>query len=246
MVGPGAAQRGWRGQGGEARSGHCRHRRRRAAAASGLLLRCLLARSLARSRGPRPARGSPDTGTRRAQPHSPPEGGAALGPKKPWFCAPLLGPRRTRPPSTPALGAPALPCLSLSGDPPTLRPRGAPLVGRRLPATSGPAPPGHTEVRRASASSSSSNPGDIRSSAQASHSLTGTSTDLSRNPLIPTLPRKPESAMILPETSSYRDCKIVPFSPSPCPNSPLMINPERPLIPLDPFRLWTLPNSRVT
>lgn len=49
MVGPGAAQRSWRGQGGEAQSGHCRHRRRRAAAASGLLLRCLLARSFARS-----------------------------------------------------------------------------------------------------------------------------------------------------------------------------------------------------
>lgn len=47
----------------------------------GLLLG--LAGSLARSRGPRPARRSPDTGTRRAQPHSPPEGGAALGPKKP-------------------------------------------------------------------------------------------------------------------------------------------------------------------
>ncbi|CAO2632601.1 hypothetical protein LEMLEM_LOCUS21856 [Lemmus lemmus] len=107
---------------------------------------CSAACSLARSRGPRPARGSPDTGTRRAQPHSPPEGGAALGPKKPWFCAPLLGPHRTRPPSTPALGAPALPCLLLSGDPPTLRPRGAPLVGRRLTATSGPAPPGHTEI----------------------------------------------------------------------------------------------------
>lgn len=55
MVGPGAAQRGWRGQGGEARSGHCRHRRRRAAAASGLLLRCLLARSLARAVRVQPA-----------------------------------------------------------------------------------------------------------------------------------------------------------------------------------------------
>lgn len=79
VVGPG--RQGWqvgarRGQGGEAPSGR---RRDAAAARAAAWLSC----SLARSRGPRPARRSPDTGKRRAQPHSPPEGGAALGPKEP-------------------------------------------------------------------------------------------------------------------------------------------------------------------
>lgn len=111
----GVADRGAarRGRGGEARSGR---RRDGAAARAAAWLSC----SLARSRGPRPARRSPDTGKRRAQPHSPPEGGAALGPKEPRFRAPsqprkelgLPPPRRWgRPPGT----APAAP-----GHPPRL------------------------------------------------------------------------------------------------------------------------------
>lgn len=87
-VGPG--RRGWQVRARRSEAGEAREARRGAAtaatAAAALLLPpgcCSAACSLAGSRGPRPARGSPDTGTRCAQPHSPPEGGAALGPKKP-------------------------------------------------------------------------------------------------------------------------------------------------------------------
>lgn len=88
-VGPG--RRGWQVRARRSEAGEAREARRGAAtaataAAAAPLLPpgcCSAACSLARSRGPRPARGSPDTGTRRAQPHSPPAGGAALGPKKP-------------------------------------------------------------------------------------------------------------------------------------------------------------------
>lgn len=120
MVGSG--RRGWRvrarrggGQRGEARGG-CSATPLRPGLLSPLLA--------PRPRGPRPARRSPDTGTRRAQPHSPPEGGAALGPKKPCFRAPLAARRRTRPPSTPALGAPASPAPAAPGGPADAPPSG--------------------------------------------------------------------------------------------------------------------------